>query len=322
MLLQGVAWALVALWPAHFAAASTTTLSTCSWDSPGINPYRGDIAAAVDHYTDIPAATRAALKARIEQRRYDDIAVIGRNHITGSSRYSPELRDMHFGNGRLCRTVTRQRWSAQAEERGLVYCEGAHCVIVPTVCRNVSRVKRQEAVALLGGAAGGGPDGPAGGGAAAPPLTLLPETTELQFEPPAAGPASGGVVEALAWSGSPAMTLVVADSPIQVAVPSGGGAGTVDAPVVVAMTPPAPDIALGGGSFNDGLPRAPAQPIAPLWPGSGGWGGLIPAPLDTPAAPIPEPGSGLLMLLGLAVLARCGAARRRAACQPGPDAGA
>jgi hypothetical protein len=73
--------------------------------------------------------------------QYDDIAEIRRDTITGTQTYS-DLRDMHFGEGRLCRLPSRALWSAQHTERGLVYCEQEHCLIVPTVCRNVSRVTR------------------------------------------------------------------------------------------------------------------------------------------------------------------------------------
>ena len=286
-------------------------MPSCSWDSPGTNPYRGELATAVDRYTDIPAATRAALKARINQRRYDDIAVIGRNHITGDWRYEAEIRDMHFGNGRLCRKVTRQRWLAQAEERGLVYCEGAHCVIVPTVCRNVSRVTRREAVSKVGATAADNPVAAAGNGVAAQQLTLLPENTELQFEAPAAGPASGGGAGALAWTGPAAMTLADPGSTTPGLVPMGSGAAAAQAPVAVAMAMPVPEpaAATGSGSFNDGLTGAPAQPMSPLPPSGGGWGGLPAVVFDAPAAPVPEPATGLLMSLGLAVLARRAAAR-------------
>lgn len=73
--------------------------------------------------------------------QYDDIAEIRRDTIRGVQTYS-DLRDMHFGEGRLCRLPSRALWSAQHTERGLVYCEQEHCLIVPTVCRNVSRVTR------------------------------------------------------------------------------------------------------------------------------------------------------------------------------------
>ena len=311
-------------------AKAALALPTCSWDSPGTNPYRGELAAAIDRYTDIPAATRAALKVRIDQRRYDDIAVIGRDHITGGWRYGPEIRDMHFGNGRLCRKVTRQRWPAQAEERGLVYCEGAHCVIVPTVCRNVSRVTRRDAVSKVGGTAAGNPVAAAGNGDAAPQLTLLPENTELQFDPPAAGSASGGGAGALAWTGPAAMTLVGADSTPPGAAPPGptpadgaplgGGALAANPPAAVAVAVPEPMARSGSGSFNDGLPGGPAQPISPLQPGAGGWGGLPPIVHDAPASPVPEPGTGVLITLGLAVLARRAAARHQASGPQGQRA--
>jgi hypothetical protein len=123
-------------------AASTASLPSCSWDRPGVNPFMGNVVAAVDRYADIPAPTRAALKARMAKRQYDDIATITRDGIAGQQRYT-DLRDMHFGGGRVCQTVTRERWTPSTQERGLVYCEDGHCIIVPTVCRNVSRVTRE-----------------------------------------------------------------------------------------------------------------------------------------------------------------------------------
>ena len=124
------------------ASASTATLPNCSWDRPGVNPFMGDVVAAVDRYRDIPAATRAKLKARLKDRAYDEIAVIHRDGISGQAQYGAEIRDMHFGRGSVCRSVTRSKWSAQHQERGLVYCEDGQCLIVPTVCRNVSRITR------------------------------------------------------------------------------------------------------------------------------------------------------------------------------------
>ena len=119
--------------------AATVTLPSCSWDKPGADPYMGSMEAAVDRYRDIPPDVRDRLKARMRTRAYDDIATIGRDKIEGKRSYS-NLRDMHFGNGRICRQVTRTKWLSSAVERGLVYCEGEHCLIVPTVCRNVSRI--------------------------------------------------------------------------------------------------------------------------------------------------------------------------------------
>jgi hypothetical protein len=125
--------------------AAPATLPSCSWDRPGVNPFVGDVVAAVDRYADIPADVRSKLKARMAKRQYDEIATITRTAISGKARYEGAIRDMHFGAGQVCQTVTRSRWSEQHQERGLVYCESGHCIIVPTVCRNVSRITRLEA---------------------------------------------------------------------------------------------------------------------------------------------------------------------------------
>lgn len=132
--------------PAKAAATQAVTgpvLPSCSWDRPGVNPFQGDVVAAVDRYQDIPSATRDALKKRMAKRNYDEIATIRRDSIEGSHRYT-DLRDMHFGKGQICSSVTRDKWKPQKQERGLVYCEDGHCIIVPTACRNVSRVTRKD----------------------------------------------------------------------------------------------------------------------------------------------------------------------------------
>lgn len=167
-------------------AASTASLPSCSWDRPGVNPFVGDVVAAVDRYADIPAATRAALKARMAKRQYDDLATITRDGISGQQRYT-DLRDMHFGAGRVCQTVTRDRWTPSTQERGLVYCEDGHCIIVPTVCRNVSRVTREPQTRAdndgHGGAAPESPQTVASLPFPAPPVGQ----SELRFEAPSAG---------------------------------------------------------------------------------------------------------------------------------------
>ena len=114
----------------------------CSWDRPGHNPFMGDVVAAIDRYTEIPTPVRMRLKQRMQARQYDDLVDIRRDEIRGRARYEPAIRDMHFGIDRVCRQVSREGWTAQMHERGLVYCEAGHCILVPTVCRNVSRVER------------------------------------------------------------------------------------------------------------------------------------------------------------------------------------
>lgn len=297
-------------------AAAGATLPQCNWDRPGANAFTGDVVAAVDRYKDIPAATRAKLKARVEKRQYDEIAVIGRNSITGKATYSPEIRDMHFGAGTVCRNVTRSRWDSKAEERGLVYCEDEHCLIVPTVCRNVSRVTRLKkaptTAALNPGAAGGAAaplaSEPTGAGVAQSPATpadegqqalrlasapQLPEAGvplqagELQFEAPAAGQSFVAQTEPSTGI-SPLLPLLGGGSVGSApgipwlgggGVASGGGGGTV---------PTTPTEQPGGTreppppSFSDGV-IGTAPGVGGTTPGTGGTTPVVPnLPIDVP----------------------------------------
>lgn len=110
-------------------------------------------------------------------RQYDDIAEIRRDTIQGVQSYS-DLRDMHFGEGRLCRLPSRALWAAQHVERGLVYCEVEHCLIVPTVCRNVSRVTRTMAPPAL-------PPVEIPGGTGLSQQRLATQGEDTEFVPPA-----------------------------------------------------------------------------------------------------------------------------------------
>ena len=118
-------------------------VARCSWDRPGHNAFMGEVVPAIDRYSDIPTPVRMRLKQRMQKRQYDDLVDIRRDSITGKHQYEPTIRDMHFGLDRVCRQVTRENWSARMLERGLVYCEAEHCILVPTVCRNVSRIERR-----------------------------------------------------------------------------------------------------------------------------------------------------------------------------------
>ncbi len=152
-------------------AASPQRIPACSWNSPGQNPFMGEVVAAVDHYPDIPADVRQRLKQRMAERRYDDIVTIRRDSIVGRDEYDPGIRDMHFGERSVCAQTTRAGWSAEMRERGLVYCEAGHCILVPTVCRNVSRIDRLPPKRV-----------------AEPAVPAGPGDGELMFDPPAAGP--------------------------------------------------------------------------------------------------------------------------------------
>ncbi|TWI50109.1 putative secreted protein with PEP-CTERM sorting signal [Pseudoduganella flava] len=128
------------------AAAALLTQPECSWNRPGADPYRGTVAAALERYRDIPRADRVRIAERIAAGTPDDDVRIGRDTIDGQFRYRDEIRDMHFGGSatppRLCRAVNRHAWRADHTEPAAVYCSGEHCVVIPRVCGNVSRIER------------------------------------------------------------------------------------------------------------------------------------------------------------------------------------
>ncbi|MFG6467272.1 MHFG family PEP-CTERM protein [Roseateles sp. BYS87W] len=268
------------------AAAAGGSLPQCSWDRPGVNPFMGDVVAAVDHYADIPVATRRKLQARMKARNYDDIALIERDGITGKGRYAPEIRDMHFGQGSICRTVTRTRWTAQLQERGLVYCEDGQCILVPTVCRNVSRIRRLEAPRAV--APTRAVNEVAGARAS--------EEGPLEFEPPSAGPtaaagAGAGAGETFASAaGVPSLTN---------ATPTGGAAQGPSLMGGSAPTPAAPPSG-GPGLVNIGMPALPPGQVSTT---------------DTPprgdvVSSVPEPSTWVLMALGLLLIVHRAQRRR------------
>ncbi|MYN45556.1 PEP-CTERM sorting domain-containing protein [Pseudoduganella sp. FT93W] len=123
-------------------AAATQFQPVCSWDRPGANPYTGSTSAAIERYTDIPEQVRNTLKRRMEERQSDDQVIITRDAIVGKNQYEAAIRDMHFGAASVCTSVTRSKWSERRQEPAAVYCVGEHCILVPRICGNVSRITR------------------------------------------------------------------------------------------------------------------------------------------------------------------------------------
>ncbi|WP_056267223.1 MULTISPECIES: MHFG family PEP-CTERM protein [unclassified Roseateles] len=253
------------------AASAGATLPQCNWDRPGVNPFTGDVVAAVDRYKDIPAATRDKLKARMKARSYDDIALIERDSIKGTASYAPEIRDMHFGPGAVCNTVTRSKWTAATQERGLVYCEDGQCILVPTVCRNVSRIRRLDKPAAIA---------PAQAANVASSTREGEDNTPLEFEAPAAGPMAAAPETFATASGVPALG----------GAPAQGGSFSL-----AGGNAPAAATAGGGGVglVNLGMPALPPGRVSTAdtdLPGDN-----IPA--------VPEPGTWAMIAAGLLVIA-------------------
>ena len=231
-------------------APRNDALAQCSWDRPGRNAFIGDVVAAVDRYSDIPTLVRVRLKERMQAREYDDMVDIRRDSIQGKFEYASAIRDMHFGKDRVCRQVTRSKWTDKTHERGLVYCESEHCILVPTVCRNVSRIDRK------------------------PPLVAGDTLKPPPGLPTAPDVASAGR-DSAAGAGAPQtppapVTSSFSEAVAGAAVPLFGPIG--DTPLAAGL-PPAGVIAVPGADSSDTF--APGElPFPPLLfvPGGGGGG--------------------------------------------------
>lgn len=123
--------------------AAVMLISLCSWNFPGSNKYQGDPIEAVSHYN-IPVEEKEEIQEKMRSYKYDDVALITRNSIESEVGEYSNLRYMHFNKKGVCSTVDRKGWLFDRQERGLVYCSSNNtCVIVPTICNNVSLVDRR-----------------------------------------------------------------------------------------------------------------------------------------------------------------------------------
>ena len=270
---------------------STTLVAVppgCSWAHPGANPYRGEPAAVLAHF-DLAEATRSKLRALMQAHRSTDVVTITRDDIVGSEGGYTGLREMHSGHGRVCHgEVDRSAWGATRRERALVYCADDACVIVPTICNNVSLVSRKAA------------------------RVALPDDSPIDIEP-AAGPP-----HASPEAGAPPSP---AEGPLQFLPPVGGGGDAPGVPVAPG-TPGGSDggsplvgepvggvPTIGGGG---GLPCCDIGAVGPGTPGSPG----TPPVIST----VPEAPASSLLAVGLALMAtlrrrrRSAQARSRSGC--------
>jgi hypothetical protein len=259
------------------AVVATTVGAGCSWAHPGANPYRGDPQSALADFA-MSDDTRRQLHVLMAAHRYTDAVTITRDGIVGQHRYA-DLRLMHSGHGQFCQgQVDRSAWSPTHEERGLVYCVGETCVVVPTVCNNVSRLTlRPEEGPVQSGADEPIDISPAAGPPAAPADVVAqgPDSGPLAFLPTDAAPGTAVSLDA-PEAGGTGGTPTFPNSP-----GGGGGGGGIGLP-----TPPGG----GGGACCD------TGPIGPGGPGS-------PPVVVTPTSPVPETPTWALLLAGLSLIA-------------------
>ncbi|OHV98886.1 hypothetical protein AKG95_05455 [Janthinobacterium lividum] len=263
-------------------APRADVLEHCSWNRPGADPFMGDVVAAVDRYPDIAPQVREELKARMRARQYDEIVVISRDAIRGKGNYNARISDMHFGPGRVCRNVTRSGWSEQMQERGLVYCVQDVCILVPTVCRNVSRITRVPASATP--AAGAAPAGAAPVAAEAAGVPVIDNPDALR------GGSFTGAGAPPAVASTPFLPFDYVRTVGGITPPAGMGGGGGGG---------------GGGSLRPDQGSSIIVPPAVILP-------TLPPTSPTVLPAVPEPQTWAMLLAGLALLA-CATLRRRPA---------
>nr|WP_315399499.1 MHFG family PEP-CTERM protein [uncultured Duganella sp.] len=256
-------------------AAAATVQPSCSWDNPGANPYTGNPAAAIDRYTDLPESARVKLKRRIEYGNPDEMVTITRDAITGRHHYDPKIRDMHFGAASVCGSVTRTKWSEKRAEPAAVYCAEDHCILVPKICGNVSRITR---LALPGAKP------PVAATPAPRPAWDMPDTELGLLDAPPAEPLPAQLPE-----------VVLLSAPVR--------------PVVAAAPPAAPPKddwynrprPIAGGPIGSGVPGTMIRPP------------VIPSTPGNPVSPVPEPETYAMMLAGLGLVGYLARRKRKQA---------
>lgn len=248
----------------------------CTWDAPGANRFQGPVPQAVEKFSkEIPAEVRKALKARLEKLQYDEIVDITRDRISGTHEYT-DLRMMLFGNGKLCKTVTRLKWSPQMLQRGLIFCEREvagqrreFCLILPTVCSNLAMVNKGAPAALV----------------SLPFTALQPDTESL--------PEGEDLVEYEPYNGPHSRAVLI---PPLMAVPQ-ASTGSLRALSAAGWAGPAWPVAyVTGGAAQPGGGIAPAVPVGPPAPAE-----PVTRPQRPTPNPVPEPAP--LALIGAALLA-------------------
>ena len=263
---------------------AATAASGCSWAHPGANPYRGDPTSALADFA-MADDTRRRLRALMAAHHYTDVATITRDDIVGQQHYD-DLREMHSGHGQTCHgAVDRSAWSDQVQERGLVYCAGDTCVIVPTICNNVSLVTRK-------------PDEHAQAAEDDGPIDISPSAGP----PPMAATAPSNEDSGQA-------------TPEFLPAPPGDSGSSVDDNAGGGGTSGAACCFIGSGGNGGGGAGNPIASGPTGTPGSSPTGptGTPPVGSSPPVSAVPEAPASMLMLAGLAVLLALARRSRRAA---------
>jgi hypothetical protein len=90
-------------------------------------------------YAHIPVWDRLSLAWQVRWGKPSAHVDIGQRGIVGSPAIDfGDVQGMHFGKGRRCDTVDRSQWPLGRTEPAAIYRRGNYCIVVPTVCGNIS----------------------------------------------------------------------------------------------------------------------------------------------------------------------------------------
>jgi hypothetical protein len=118
-------------------------MTNCDWTNPGVDSFRDggrDLGDAISRLP-IDYIDKIQLKKLVANQNYTEIATITQEGIEGFLASYTNLRYMAFGKNKVCKNVT-MKWEPSRVERGLIYCTPNACIIIPTVCNNISLVDR------------------------------------------------------------------------------------------------------------------------------------------------------------------------------------
>lgn len=121
-------------------------LQTCEWSHPGSNRSLVDPVVAVARL-EMPAPTRAVLVEKMRRHQFDDVVRIDWASIrseNGADQYEAVIRNMNFGSGSICKTMTRNTWKADHVESAIVYLVDGRAFGFASVCGNLFEITRTE----------------------------------------------------------------------------------------------------------------------------------------------------------------------------------
>lgn len=122
----------------------------CDWNNPGANRLiEWPAYIVMRKHTEIPLMERTLLALKVASHQYNDQVEIKKNYIIGGFDYSPKITKMTFATGRMCQTITRNKWKDTESQGALVYIVGKYALGVAAICSNTFRLQFAPAIPAI-----------------------------------------------------------------------------------------------------------------------------------------------------------------------------